>query len=79
MCAKLYKANIPQQEIFNTIKEVGKIEEDEMYGTFNMGVGLVFVANLSNVEDIISDIAAAGLNGFVLGEIVSNNNKIELL
>lgn len=79
LCAKLYKANIPQQEIFNTIKEVGKIEEDEMYGTFNMGVGLVFVANLSNVEDIISDIAAAGLNGFVLGEIVSNNNKIELL
>ena len=59
--------------------EAGKIEEDEMYGTFNMGVGLVLVANLFNVEDIISDIAAAGLSGFVLGEIVSNNNKIELI
>jgi phosphoribosylformylglycinamidine cyclo-ligase len=79
LCAKLYKANIPQQEIFKTIMEAGKIEEDEMYGTFNMGVGLVLVANLSNVEDIISDIAAAGLSGFVLGEIVSNNNKIELI
>ena len=63
----------------NKTNSFRKIEEDEMYGTFNMGVGLVFVANLSNVEDIISDVAAAGLNGFVLGEIVSNNNKIELL
>jgi phosphoribosylformylglycinamidine cyclo-ligase len=79
LCAKLYKANIPQQEIFKTIMEAGKIEEDEMYGTFNMGVGLVIVANLSNVEEILSDIAKAGLTGFVLGEIVSNNNKIELI
>jgi phosphoribosylformylglycinamidine cyclo-ligase len=79
LCAKLYKVNIPQQEIFKTIKEEGRIEEDEMYGTFNMGVGLVLVANLSNVEEILSDIAKAGLTGFVLGEVVLNNNKIELL
>lgn len=79
LCAKLYKANIPQQEIFHTIKEVGKIEEDEMYGTFNMGVGLVVVTDRSNVESVLSDIASAELNGFVLGEIVSNNNKIELI
>jgi len=79
LCAKLYKANIPQQEIFRTIMEAGKIEEDEMYGTFNMGVGLVIVANFSNVEEILNDIAKAALTGFALGEIVSNNNKIELL
>jgi phosphoribosylformylglycinamidine cyclo-ligase len=79
LCAKLYKANIPQQEIFKTIMEAGKIEEDEMYGTFNMGVGLVLVANLSNVEEILSDIAKAGLTGFGLGDVVLNNEtKIEL-
>jgi len=79
LCAKLYKDKIPQQEIFKTIMEAGKIEEDEMYGTFNMGVGLVIVVDKTNVESILSDIATAELKGFVLGEVVSNNNKIELL
>ena len=79
LCAKLYKDKIPQQEIFKTIMEAGKIEEDEMYGTFNMGVGLVIVVDKTNVESILSDIATAELKGFVLGEVVLNNNKIELL
>ena len=79
LCAKLYKANIPKQEIFKTIMEAGNIEEDEMYGTFNMGVGLVIVVDKSNQEALLNDIAAAGLSGFALGEIVANNNKIELL
>ena len=79
LCAKLYKANIPQQEIFRTIMEAGKIEENEMYGTFNMGVGLVIVVDKTNQEAIVNDIAAAGLSGFVLGDVVLNNEmKIEL-
>ena len=29
--------------IFNMIQELGNIHIDEMYSTFNMGVGMVFV------------------------------------
>jgi phosphoribosylformylglycinamidine cyclo-ligase len=76
-CANIYKDNIPQQPIFKLLQERGNIEEKEMHGTFNMGVGLVIVVEKAMAEEILKHIHENNLVAFQLGNIISNSeNKI---
>lgn len=77
MCANIYKDNIPQQPIFKLLQERGNIDEKEMHGTFNMGVGLVIVVEKVMAEEILNHIQQNNLVAFHLGDIISNSeNKI---
>ncbi len=57
--------------IFKLIKEEGHIAWEEMYKTFNMGVGMVAVTISDYVEEIISVAKKFGINAFLLGKVVS--------
>lgn len=77
LCANIFKNKIPQQPIFKLLQERGKIDEKEMYGTFNMGVGLVIVVSNEISEAVIAHIQNNNLNAFLLGDIITNEqNKI---
>lgn len=70
------KINTPP--IFSLLKEWGDIHIDEMYSTFNMGVGIVFVISkkdLSHVEGFLKD---KNENYYILGEIVKGNEGVIL-
>jgi len=77
LCASIYKNNIPKQAIFNLLQEKGQIEEIEMYGTFNMGVGLVIVVENEIADKVIEQIKIMKQTAFKLGEIIiDKKNKI---
>ena len=42
----------PSLPVFDTIKELGNIETEEMYRAFNMGIGMVFVIEKKSVDTI---------------------------
>lgn len=70
------KINTPP--IFSLLKEWGDIHIDEMYSTFNMGVGIVFVISkedLSHVEEFLKD---KNENYYILGEIMKGNEEVIL-
>jgi len=47
--------NLPKpQMIFQKIKELGKIDEKEMYQTFNMGIGFCIITNEENSKEILN-------------------------
>ena len=73
LCANINKNNIPQQPIFKLLQERGNIEEKEMYGTFNMGVGLVIVVENNISNQVLHKMKQMNVNGFVLGNIISNS------
>ena len=54
---KLYKNSWDIPEIFLLIQKLGNVEEDEMFKTFNMGIGMIFITspeeNLNNIIDAI--------------------------
>ena len=50
------------------------IEESEMFRTFNMGVGMVFVVDKSNVDEVINQ-----TGGYVIGEIAKGEKEVELI
>ncbi len=52
--------------IFSLIQELGKVPEEEMFRTFNMGIGLVLICDKDIVESVKSD-----TGGYIIGEIIS--------
>ncbi len=55
--------------IFPFLQERGKIPEDEMYKTFNNGVGMILVVRPKDVEDIMARLRSLGEKAFVIGDI----------
>lgn len=50
------------------------VEREEMYRTFNMGVGMILVVNPKNVDAIL-----ANTDGYVIGEIAQGNKGVEYI
>ncbi|MDR3270978.1 MAG: phosphoribosylformylglycinamidine cyclo-ligase [Peptococcaceae bacterium] len=57
--------------IFNLIQRLGGISEDEMYRTFNMGIGIVIVARPEDEEILVQRIQAQGERCWKIGRVVS--------
>ena len=53
----------------------GNIERMEMFGTFNMGVGMVIVVDPSQVSAVLNLIPDA----YEIGKIIENSEKIVLV
>ena len=71
---KIDKSSYEVPEIFKYLQEKGKIDEEEMYHIFNMGVGMVLIVNKEDVDKTLSLID----NAFVLGE-VTDESGIEIV
>jgi len=50
------------------------VEESEMYRAFNMGVGMIFVANSSQVDAILEK-----TDGYVIGEIIEGEKGCDIV
>lgn len=61
----IFKDSYEVPEIFKFIEETGKIDHDEMYEIFNMGVGLALIVDETDKEKVLNLIDDA----FVLGEV----------
>ncbi len=58
--------------IFKFIQRIGSIEENEMRRVFNMGIGLVVVADKEDAEKIITILSKKEEKAVVMGEVVHN-------
>lgn len=76
MSAKINKNNIPKVPIFDVIQKVGNIPEQDMYNTFNMGVGMVLAIDKANVETAIEILKENGETAFVLGQTAESNDGV---
>lgn len=58
--------------VFDVISRLGRIERDEMYRVFNMGIGLILVVSPDSVSGVLTRAALLGDRGWQIGEIVSS-------
>jgi phosphoribosylformylglycinamidine cyclo-ligase len=67
-CAvEIHKNRCPQLPVFHVLGQLGKLDEADMYRTFNMGVGLIMIVSpdaIDAMRDALSD-----FNAFPLYEI----------
>lgn len=75
LSAKIDTSKIQIPNIMLECEKRGNIDRMEMFGTFNMGVGMVVVVDEQNVSKVLELLDDA----YEIGEIVENPEKIKLL
>lgn len=62
--------------IFTLIQEAGNVEKDEMYNTFNMGLGLLIFIDPADEEMVLEHLSAKGEEVIQAGEVIPGNQKV---
>ena len=63
--------------VFNILAERGEIPEDDLWRTFNMGVGMVLIVRPKHLKQVLESLKDAGCQGFPMGNIVKGNAGVE--
>ena len=77
LCAVIEKEKIQVPEIFKYLQSKG-VPEDEMWGTYNMGIGFVLIVKMKDKEKIIEKFKKYGENAYEIGTIEKGDSKIWL-
>ncbi len=67
--AHIQKSSIKTLPIFDFMSD--HVEEDEMYRTFNMGVGMILVVREENLDKVLQN-----SDGYLIGELVKGSQKV---
>lgn len=76
--AKIFENKIPKKEIFSLLQQWGEISKEEMYGTFNMGVGMLLFVEKKDVENIKKFFENMNEEIYEVGEVVKGNSNVIL-
>lgn len=69
--AKVRRGSWEVPPLFRLIERGGKIAEDEMFRTFNMGVGMIVVVRPTDLHEVEHSLERRGETSFVIGSVVS--------
>ncbi len=64
--------------IFKLIQEHGNVDTNEMYRTFNMGIGFCIIADPSYSHEIINICAMNGIRASIIGKITSEKGVVSV-
>lgn len=78
MHAIVEKDSYPIPPIFRMLAVDGNIEEQMMYNTFNMGLGMVLAVRKEDVETTLAAIREAGEDGYVVGRVEAGEKGVTL-
>lgn len=76
--AKIDRSAVKVLPIFDLIAKAGNICERDMFNTFNMGVGMSIVVSKDDADEALGILRASGEEPYIIGEIVSSAEKIEI-
>ena len=70
--ARINRKAWPIPPVFQIMGQLGKVEREEMYRVFNMGIGLILVVPPEAVSGLLTRAAVLGDRGWPIGEILSS-------
>jgi phosphoribosylformylglycinamidine cyclo-ligase len=65
--------------IFQMIQELGNVSDMEMYRAFNMGIGMVVLADRAAAPAILQRLTEAGEAAAIIGEVQSGAKEVQLV
>jgi len=75
--ARIERGSWPVLPIFNFLQQAGRIDEAEMYRTFNMGIGLMLVVSEHDLSHVKHHLASLGEPCYEVGRIVSGGGAVQ--
>ena len=76
--AKIDKNSFEVLPIFQMIQDMGSISEQDMYNTYNMGIGMMLAVPKDLADQTVEIIEACGEKATVVGEIVEGEKGVDL-
>ena len=76
--AVVEKDSYPVPPIFKLLAEKGDIEEQMMYNTYNMGLGMIVAVDPKDVDRTMEAIREAGDTPYVVGRIEAGEKGVTL-
>ena len=64
--------------IFKLMAAKGNIEEEMMYNTYNMGIGMMLAVDAADVDKTVAALKAAGEDAFVVGSVENGEKGVTL-
>jgi phosphoribosylformylglycinamidine cyclo-ligase len=65
--------------IFELIADLGRVPQEDMYHTFNMGIGFVLVVPEAAAEEATARLSAAGETGYRIGRIEEGERGVVIV
>lgn len=78
LCAKIEKSAVRIHPIFDLLQNTGDISERDMFNTYNMGVGMSVTVSKDDADIALDILRENGEDAYIIGEIVSSDEKIVL-
>ena len=63
--------------VFELLARRGGVPEDDLWRTFNLGVGMVLIVAPKQLEEVLRRLREAGCQGFPMGNIVKGERGVE--
>lgn len=76
--ARIERSSVRVLPIFDLIAKTGNISEHDMFNTFNMGVGMSITVSAGDADAALGILRDNGEDAYVIGEIVSSDEKITI-
>lgn len=70
--------NIDVLPIFKLMERLGNIDIDEMYSTFNMGVGIVMAVDKDEADKVMAYLKSKDEKSYLMGEIIKGEGGIKI-
>ena len=76
--AVIEKNSYPVPPVFALMAKEGQVEEQMMYNTYNMGLGMVLAVSPSDVDKTMEAVKAAGETPYIVGKITNGKKGVTL-
>ena len=63
--------------VFRILAEKGQVPEDDMWRTFNLGVGMILVVPPKSLDKVLAGLRESGCPGFPMGNVVKGKSGVE--
>ena len=68
----------PVPAVYETLQRAGAVATDEMFRTFNMGVGMVVITDPDEAEAIVAGARGDGVDAWMIGHIAPGSGRVIL-
>ena len=68
----------PQLPIFGLLQKWGDVAKEEMYRTFNMGIGMILIVKVDDVDAIMVNLSERGEKAYIIGKTVQSDVRVTL-
>ena len=77
--ARIKKSDVRVLPIFNLLAKEGRIDEHDMFNTYNMGVGMSVIVAPEDVDKAIANLKSNDIDAYTIGELAEGIDGVELI